>query len=61
MIMHDNTGHIVHHQEYLEELGMAITINAFDSLAEKFSDRKANEQRRKNVWNKRYRQVASSI
>lgn len=54
MIMHDNTGHIVHHQEYLEELGMAITINAFDSLAEKFSDRKANEQRRKNVWNKRY-------
>lgn len=53
MIMHDNTGHIVHHQEYLESLGMAIKIKTFDFLSEKFSDKKENEKRRENVWNQR--------
>lgn len=54
MIMHDNTGHIVHHQEYLEELGMAVTTKSFDTLGEKFADSAKNHEMRENAWNRRY-------
>lgn len=53
MIMHDNSGHIVHHQEYLENLDMAITTPSFTGLGEKFSNKSINVKRRENAWKKR--------
>lgn len=50
MIMHDNTGHIVHHQKYLESYNMAITIQSCDDLKCKFSDKGTMVYTRENVW-----------
>ncbi len=35
MIMHDNSGHLVHHQQYLESYGMAVPIASFHDLGNK--------------------------
>jgi len=54
MIIHDNSGHIVHHQEYLEELGMAVTTKSFDTLGERFANQRKNKELRENAWSKRF-------
>ncbi len=55
MIMHDNTGHIVHHQEYLQSLDMAVTTDTFATLGERFSDKQINKKLRDNAWNNRFK------
>lgn len=50
MIMHDNTGHLVHHQQYLETHGMAVPIASFRDLGRKWADRASFCQIRENVW-----------
>lgn len=53
MIMHDNRGHVVHHQSYLESLNMAIAIDNIDELKEKLSDKSEMEHLHNNVWHNR--------
>lgn len=53
MIMTDNTGHIVHHQKYLEDLGMALPISSISDLKRKFQDKPLMHRLRENTWRNR--------
>lgn len=53
MIMHNNKGHIVHHQKYLESYNMAIAIDSFRDLKRAFADKGKNRQIRESVWDNR--------
>ena len=53
MIMHDNTGHWVHHQQYLEAHGMAVPIASFRELGRKWRESNRFRQIRENVWHNR--------
>lgn len=53
MLMHNNKGHQVHHQKYLESHNMAIAIDSFSELSKVFADKKKIREVRESVWNNR--------
>lgn len=54
MLMHDNTGHLVHHQQYLQHLNMAIPVKSFSSVAQAFADKQRISAIRKSTWDGRH-------
>ena len=55
MIMHDNIGHAVHHQKYLETLGMALPISNFEKAGEVLNNRNIIKKAQTNAWQNRER------
>lgn len=53
MIMHNNAGHIVHHQRYLQSLGMAVAINDFGELGDALSEPDNMQKLHENTWKNR--------
>lgn len=53
MIMHDNSGNVVHHQQYLEKMNMALPISSIKQLKEYFDNKPLMEKKREDVWRNR--------
>lgn len=53
MIMHNNNGHIVHHQNYLSGLGMDLPIATFKELGVILKNDSLMSQKYENVWQNR--------
>lgn len=53
MIMHDNSRHIVHHQQFLEKMNMALPISSIKQLKEYFDNKNLMAKKREDVWKNR--------
>ena len=53
MIMHDNSGNVVHHQQYLEKMNMALPISSIKQLKEYFDNKPLMAKKREDVWRNR--------
>ena len=53
MIIHDNSGHLVHHQNHLSNLGMDLPIKHLSELGELLADSNFMKLKSMNTWKNR--------